>query len=176
MKKLILSLSIIILLLVVGLSACGKVITSTPPPSEQVTPEPETPAPTESETPPETSTPPETVPTPARTQAVSPTLTLSEALVDGLKVTINGVTLPGTQGATIVRIHWDWGDGLSGDQWFPASHNYETGGLYTVKITSYQSDGLSAMESIMVQVIGEVPTPPSAGVPVVLAELFTGDW
>jgi len=174
MKKLILSLSIIILLLVGGLSACAKVITSTPPPSEQVTPEPETPAPTESETPP--STPPETVPTPAQTQAVSPTLTLSEALVDGLKVTINGVTLPGTQGTTIVRIHWDWGDGLSGDQWFPASHNYETGGLYTVKITSYQSDGLSAMESIMVQVIGEVPTPPSAGVPVVLAELFTGDW
>jgi hypothetical protein len=53
MKKLILFLAIIniILLLAVGLSACGKAVTSTQPPSEQVSSVTETPTPTEPETP-----------------------------------------------------------------------------------------------------------------------------
>ena len=175
MRKLIpfLSIASIILLLVVGMSACGKAATSTQPPVEQVAPAPETVPSNLPETPPST-------PTPTQTPSLLPKLTLNEPLIDGLKVTINGVTIPGTQGATIMRIHWDWGDGLSEDQWFPASHNYKAGGLYAVKVTSYQSDGLSTMKSIMVQVIGKVPTPaptpPSVGVQVVLAELFAGDW
>jgi hypothetical protein len=53
MKKLILFLAIIniILLLAVGLSACGKAVTSTPPPVEEVSPTPETPSSTLPETP-----------------------------------------------------------------------------------------------------------------------------
>jgi thiol-disulfide isomerase/thioredoxin len=83
-----------------------------------------------------------------------PELTLFTPVIEGLKVTINGVTMPGTQGRTVSRIYWDWGDGSSEDHYFPASHTYKTGGLYTVKVTSYQSNGLTTVKSVVVQVSG----------------------
>ncbi|MEM1550303.1 MAG: PKD domain-containing protein [Candidatus Bathyarchaeia archaeon] len=81
-----------------------------------------------------------------------PQLTIFTPEVNGLTVRINGVTLPGTPGTTITRIHWDWGDGYSEDHWFPASHTYSRGGTYTITITAYQSDGLSNMIAITLTV------------------------
>jgi len=85
----------------------------------------------------------------------SPSLTLFEPEIDGLTVTINGVTMPGTPGTMVTRIHWDWGDGSSEDRWFPASHTYSRAGTYTITVTSYQSDGLHTTKSVTV-ILGEL--------------------
>jgi len=81
-----------------------------------------------------------------------PSLTVFEPQISGLSVTINGVTLPGYANASITRIHWDWGDGSSEDHWFPASHTYSKPGTYTITLTVYQSDGLSATKTLNVEV------------------------
>ncbi|MGD2250596.1 MAG: hypothetical protein PVF58_19550, partial [Candidatus Methanofastidiosia archaeon] len=39
-----------------------------------------------------------------------PSLKLHTPEIDGLTVTINGVTLPGTEGEHITKIYWEWGD------------------------------------------------------------------
>ncbi len=83
-------------------------------------------------------------------QAKEPSLILYAPDVDGLTVTINGVTNPGTSGTTITRIHWEWGDGSSEDHWFPASHTYRQVGAYAITVTSYQSDGLSTTKTVTV--------------------------
>ena len=75
-----------------------------------------------------------------------------DSVIDGLKVTMNGGTRPMTQGTTITRIHWDWGDGSSENAWFPASHTYGKSGSYTVKVTSHQSDGLSTSKTVTIVV------------------------
>jgi PKD repeat protein len=63
-------------------------------------------------------------------------------------VTINGVTLPGTGGAAVNRLGWEWGDGTSEEHWFPATHSYGKAGEYTVKVTSYQNDGLTTTKPL----------------------------
>jgi len=83
-----------------------------------------------------------------------PDLTLYQPEINGLTVAINGVATPGTVGASITRIHWDWGDGNSEDYWFPASHTYGSGGTYQITATAYQSDGLSTTRSVTVTVSG----------------------
>jgi PKD repeat protein len=93
-------------------------------------------------------------------QGIPPELTLFTPEIDGLTVSINGVTMPGTPGTRIDRIHWDWGDGFSEDHWFPDSHTYSQAGTYTITVTSYQSDGLSTTKSVTVTV-SSVPPPPS---------------
>ncbi|MEW8015109.1 MAG: hypothetical protein AB2807_10080 [Candidatus Sedimenticola endophacoides] len=41
-------------------------------------------------------------------------------------VQVNGVVVPDPPGCTkVVRIAWDWGDGVVGDSWFPAQHTYD---------------------------------------------------
>jgi hypothetical protein len=75
-----------------------------------------------------------------------------DVVIDGLEVTVNGGTRPVPPGTTITRIHFDWGDGYSEDDWFPAYHIYSHGGTYTVMVTSYQSDGLSTTKFITVEV------------------------
>jgi len=76
----------------------------------------------------------------------TPTITLNTPQINGKSVTINGSATP-SSGATITRINWSWGDGTSGDQWFPASHTYSNPGTYTVKATAYDSAGKSASAS-----------------------------
>jgi hypothetical protein len=90
-----------------------------------------------------------------------PILTLFEPQVSGLTVTVNGVANPGYGGASITRIHWDWGDGSKEDHWFPASHTYSSAGTYTITVTAYQSDGLSTTETLSVKVEAE-NKPPTA--------------
>jgi hypothetical protein len=79
-----------------------------------------------------------------------PSLDLFNPGVDGLAVNVNGVTKPGCSDVTVTRTHWDWGDGQSGDYWFPASHTYSSGGTYTITVTSYQSDEQSTTRSVTV--------------------------
>jgi PKD repeat protein len=90
-----------------------------------------------------------------------PTLTLFEPQVSGLTVTVNGAANPGYSGASITRINWDWGDGSSEDTWFPATHKYSSAGTYTIKVTAYQSDGLSTTKTLSVKVEAE-NKPPTA--------------
>jgi Leucine-rich repeat (LRR) protein len=62
---------------------------------------------------------------------------------------VDGAVYPGIDGSIITRVHWEWGDGDSEDDWFPASHTYETYGEYTIKITAYQSDGLTSTKTFI---------------------------
>ena len=110
--------------------------------------------------------PPTSIPTssqqprssPPKSLSLVPALTLGNPATDGLNVTINGVTTPGSPGATIVRIHWVWGDGQVEDRWFPASHVYARQGRYSVTVTSWQSDGRSTSRSVIVPVGPPVAT------------------
>jgi PKD repeat protein len=87
-----------------------------------------------------------------------PSLTLYPPQISGSTVTINGVTRPGATGTTVTRIRWEWGDGSSEDHWFPASHTYSRSGTYTVRVSSYQSDGLSTAQSITVTIGQPLPS------------------
>ncbi|MEM3697742.1 MAG: PKD domain-containing protein [Candidatus Bathyarchaeia archaeon] len=78
---------------------------------------------------------------------IPPSLTLYDPSISDRTVTFNGVVTPGTPGTTITRINWNWGDGSSGDSWFPASHTYSSYGGYTVTATAYQSDGLTTTQT-----------------------------
>jgi PKD repeat protein len=89
-----------------------------------------------------------------------PILTLYDPQINGLTVTINGVTQPGTPGTTITRIHWIWGDGSEGDYWFPASHTYREAGRYRIIVISFQSDGLSTASSVTVTLSEPRPSQP----------------
>jgi Zn-dependent metalloprotease len=79
---------------------------------------------------------------------VPPSLQLFPAEISGMTVTVNGVALPGMPGTSITKINWDWGDGTSGDAWFPATHTYSKAGTYTIIVTAFQSDGLSTSQRV----------------------------
>ena len=87
-------------------------------------------------------------------------LTILEAAGDGSRLVVNGVVT--VEGATITRINWDWGDGLSNDSFFPASHVYTSDGAYTVTVTAFDSLGRTASQTINV----EIPLTP---IPITLA-------
>ena len=86
--------------------------------------------------------------------AGEPSLTISTPAIIGRSVTVNGVTLPGRQGATIAVIRWDWGDGVVEEASFPASHVYASNGVYQVHVTSVQNDTASAERRLTVTVTG----------------------
>jgi PKD repeat protein len=85
----------------------------------------------------------------------APELTLFDPQVNGLTVTVNGVTKPGYEGASITKIKWDWGDGNSEDSWFPVIHTYSSSGTYIITITVYQSDGLSITKTMNINILPE---------------------
>lgn len=43
--------------------------------------------------------------------------------------------------STITHINWQWGDGMSANQWFPASHTYAVTGTYPITVTAYNNLG-----------------------------------
>ena len=90
-----------------------------------------------------------------------PALVLFTPQLSGMTVSLNGVTNPCTLGASIVRIHWDWGDGMQQDSWFPAAHTYSQGGAFTISVTSLQSDGLTRTETSSVSVWLASISPPA---------------
>jgi len=86
------------------------------------------------------------------TGPTAPELNLSDPQIDCRTVTMNGEAKATTPGATIIRIHWNWGDGIEEDRWFPASHTYAKDGTYTVTVTAYDSNGLSTTKTVTVTI------------------------
>ncbi len=66
-------------------------------------------------------------------------LTLQSPQVSDLTVTISGTV--SSSCSTITRLNWQWGDGVGGDQWFPASHTYALSGTYPITVTAYNDLG-----------------------------------
>jgi eukaryotic-like serine/threonine-protein kinase len=87
-----------------------------------------------------------------------PSLTLFDPQIDGLKVTVNGITKPGYNNASIHRIQFNWGDGNIEYSWFPATHTYEKEGEYAITVTTYQSDGLTTTSTTTVTLKQELTT------------------
>ena len=54
-------------------------------------------------------------------------LTLQSPQVSDMTATISGTVA--SDCSTITRLNWQWGDGQSDDQWFPASHTYASPAL-----------------------------------------------
>ena len=93
-------------------------------------------------------------------------LTILEAAGDGSRLVVNGVVT--VEGATITRINWDWGDGLSNDSFFPASHVYTSDGAYTVTVTAFDSLGRTASQTINVEIpLTPIPITLALGDPVI---------
>lgn len=79
----------------------------------------------------------------------SPELTLSNPEINCRTVTTTGAATAKVPGATIARIHWNWGDGTpEEDRWFPASHTYVSDGTYTITATAYDTSGLSTSKAV----------------------------
>jgi hypothetical protein len=129
------------------LSTSAPALTSKAPSPTSVVP----PSPTSKPPSPTTPSPASNPPT-STTAGVAPSLTLYTPEISALKVSINGVTLPGTGNSAVTKIGWEWGDGTSEEHWFPATHSYARAGEYTVKVTSYQNDGLVTMKPMTVVV------------------------
>jgi PKD domain/Divergent InlB B-repeat domain len=83
-----------------------------------------------------------------------PQVSVSTPTVDcpSRTVTITGQATPTTPGATITRIHVDWGDNNAEDvpvaNPFSASHTYANDGTYTITVTTYDSNGLSTIAKV----------------------------
>ncbi len=75
-----------------------------------------------------------------------------QSFIDGLTVQLNGYTGSMTC-PEVDTIYWDWGDGTKENSWFPASHDYQYPGDYTVCAASFDSGGnLLAIDSCGVTV------------------------
>jgi serine/threonine-protein kinase len=65
------------------------------------------------------------------------------------------VTISGTVASTcitVTHLTWQWGDGQSNDQGFPATHTYSAWGTYPVTVTAFTELTVSTVQSTMVQV------------------------
>lgn len=88
-----------------------------------------------------------------------PTLKLYEPQVNGVSVTMNGLTQPTTPGAMIDSVSWDFGDGspaITND--FPVTHDFPHPGAFTVTAIASDSFGLSQSAKIVVTV-SSLPQP-----------------
>ena len=135
----------------------------TPAPTSTPTPTPE-PIPTPTPVPTPTPAPaPPVSPTPTPTPIPMIKLVLSPPEVDGSQVTINGVVT--SEKAKVIRMHWVWGDGSSGDSWFAATHTYDQAGTYTVDVTAYDNFERKVTETTMVTIELPKPVPVPAPIP-----------
>lgn len=82
-------------------------------------------------------------------------LILAIPQVSDFTVTIDGVT--STIAGTITQLHWQWGDGSSDDQWFPASHTYALTGTFPITATAYDDLGNSVQQTTTVTISNSVP-------------------
>ena len=77
-------------------------------------------------------------------------LTLQSPQVNDLSVTVDGSVA--SPCSTITRLNWQWGDGISDDQWFPARHTYEVSGTHLITATAYNDLGDTRIEGVTVTV------------------------
>jgi hypothetical protein len=82
--------------------------------------------------------------------SIAPTISLLTPGINGLSVSINGITLPTASNASITGIVWDWGDGQKITGWFPQTHIYNQSGIYNVVVTSTDSNGKSQSASVTI--------------------------
>jgi len=127
------------------------------------------------------------VPTPTPT-LTPPNLVVNNPTTDcpSRKVTVSGQATPTTPGATITRIHVDWGDNNAEDipvlNPFSASHAYANDGTYTITVTAYDSNGLSAAGTRVVTIA--CASPANLNVAIVFIRTYgtmgyinkLGDW
>jgi hypothetical protein len=78
------------------------------------------------------------------------TLTLQSPQIDNLSVVINGTATSAC--STIIRINWQWGDGVGSNQRFPAGHTYAVSGTYPITVTAYNSLGQIQVQTTAVTV------------------------
>jgi hypothetical protein len=71
---------------------------------------------------------------------------------DNLSVRINGIAIPRGQSTTIASVSWNWGDGQSSTNGFPATHTYARAGNYIIMIEASQNDGLTTFKSISINI------------------------
>jgi formylglycine-generating enzyme required for sulfatase activity len=64
---------------------------------------------------------------------------LQSPQVTDLTATVSGTVA--SDCSTVTRLNWQWGDGTSDDQWFPASHTYAVSGTYPITVTAYNDLG-----------------------------------
>ncbi|MCA9934759.1 MAG: hypothetical protein KC415_12580, partial [Anaerolineales bacterium] len=79
------------------------------------------------------------------------TLTLEPPQVNGLTAMVSGTVT--TTSGTITQLNWQWGDGNSDDQWFPASHAYAISGTYVITATAFDDLGGSAVQTTTVTIV-----------------------
>lgn len=91
-----------------------------------------------------------------------------EVFPANLSVRINGIAIAGRKNDTITKLNWNWGDGQSSDQQFPATHTYAKVGTYVILVKAFQSNELSTTKSISITVptnIFSQNTEPTSGGP-----------
>ena len=75
-----------------------------------------------------------------------------EVFPSNLLVRIDGTAIAADRNDSITKLNWNWGDGQSSDQQFPATHTYAQVGTYLILVKAFQSDGLSTTKSISITV------------------------
>ena len=84
------------------------------------------------------------------------------ATTDDLEVSVNGSTSSAPPGRTITSYSWNWGDGTALGSGVTATHDYATGGTYTITLTVTDSLGLTASTSKNVTVAPPHANPTAA--------------
>ena len=82
-------------------------------------------------------------------------LILATPQLNDFTVTVDGVVT--TTNGTITQLHWQWGDGHSDDQWFPASHTYALTGTFPITATAYDDLGHSTWQTTTITIGNSVP-------------------
>jgi hypothetical protein len=88
-----------------------------------------------------------------------PSLTLAAPVVAGANATLNGQTGPGCAAVQLACLAWEWGDGASDVQAFPARHTFSAPGVYTVTARSYDTLGQSVSKQVALTIRSPTPTP-----------------
>ena len=76
-----------------------------------------------------------------------PNLTLFDPTVNGMTVTINGITGENPGCPKVTHIEWDWDDKNVENSFFDATHTYDSPATYQVRATATDSDGHSTTQA-----------------------------